>query len=71
MQVEEIIFNIKKTLSWCQVFMKEAQDRGDYLEKLMVEAESTTMRVTYLQIGFLVLYGVFWMVAIRGLYEAK
>ena len=70
-EVEETIMEIRKTLSWCQVYVQEAQDRGDHLEKLLIDSQNLTTKITWIQIGFLMLYGVFWLAAVRSMFQHK
>ena len=58
---------IKKSLSWCQLHVQEAQDMGDKVEANLGEAERIHKMAALIQIVFLVLYGVVWVFLVRGL----
>lgn len=66
-QLNELVMVIKKGLSWCQTYVKEAQELGDYLEVQLENTTQTHKLAAYFQIAFLVLYGFVWVMLIGTL----
>ena len=58
---------IKKSLSWCQIHVQEAQEMGDKVEADLAESERTHTIAAILQIVFLAIYGIIWVFVVRGL----
>lgn len=65
--MESNINSIKRTLSWCQVHVKEAESIGDRLSKALIETSNVTKNAALIQILFLVAYGIIWLFVFRGM----
>jgi hypothetical protein len=70
-QAEELIDldlkvqNIRKSLGWSRQLLNESRQLGDSLEASLNELNDFSVNATLLQIGFLVLYGVAWILFMR------
>jgi len=63
--MDATVMTIKKSLSWCQMYIKQAEDAGDLMVKNLMEARDASYQMTYLQIIFIAVYGVVWVVVVR------
>ena len=57
--------NIRKSLGWSRQLLNESRQLGDSLEASLNELNDFSVNATLLQIGFLVLYGVAWILFMR------
>lgn len=62
--MEALVKEIKQKLSWCEVHVRNTEDLGNTLMKTLVEAIDTNYKATYLQVLFLVIYGIVWVIVV-------
>jgi hypothetical protein len=66
-ELEAVVMTIKRSMHWCWEHIKSVKQAGDKLQQTLKHAKDISEQMTYLQIGFLIGYGIIWVLAVRGL----
>ncbi len=61
------IHNIRKSLGRSQSFARQSRESGDTLDINIMTMMDLNTTATYIQILFLIIYGIAWVLIVKGL----